>query len=90
MREGWFSRFRNLEPTSTFILQSQHALFYLQLINPVFQPLLRLDFEKLHLLQEVLPLPRGLLLKLSATRLQLSGRSPPQLLQAKQVSGVTF
>lgn len=84
------SRFKNFETCSTFILQSKSALFYLQLINPVFQPLLWLDFEKLHLFQEVLALPRGLLLELSATRLQLSGRGPPQLLQHKKVSVVTL
>lgn len=54
--------------------------FYLQLINPVLQPLLWLDFEELHLFQEVLALPRWLLFKLSATCLQLSCRDTPQLL----------
>lgn len=65
------------------------GFFYLQLINPVLQPLLWLDFEELHLFQEVLALPRWLLFKLSATCLQLSRRDTPQLLRQKRVSSLT-
>lgn len=67
-RLSTINRKDNKSPISS--LKKKKNTFHLQVMNLVLQQLPRLDFEDLHLLQEVLPLPGWRLFKLPTTCLQ--------------------